>query len=55
MESVLSAIEAYPINANFDTLSASYKSDYGGPIKVVGKIFSPRDYKVSLVVTGRFS
>jgi len=52
MEFVPSTIEPYRMNANFDTLSASYFADYSGPIKVIGHIFSPRNYTVSLEVTG---
>lgn len=52
MEFVPSTIEPYKINANFDTLSASYVVDYGGPIKIIGNIFSPGNYSVSLEVTG---
>lgn len=52
MEFVPSTVEPYRINANFDTLSASYIADYGGPIKVLGNIFSPGNYTVSLEVTG---
>jgi len=52
MEFVPSTTEPYKINANFDTLSASYIADYSGPIKVIGNIFSPGNYMVSLEVTG---
>ncbi|MFZ0367048.1 MAG: hypothetical protein WAL21_05125 [Nitrososphaeraceae archaeon] len=52
MEFVPSTIEPYRMNANFDTLSASYVADYSGPIKVIGHIFSPGNYTVSLEVTG---
>ena len=52
MEFVQSTIEPYRMNANFDTLSASYIADYSGPIKVIGNIFSPGNYTVSLEVTG---
>jgi len=52
MEFVPSTTEPYKINANFDTLSASYIADYSGPIKVIGNIFSPGNYVVSLEVTG---
>lgn len=51
MEFVPSTIEPYKINANFDTLSASYVADYGDPIKIIGNIFSPGNYSVSLEVT----
>lgn len=52
MEFAPSTIEPYKINANFDTLSASYIADYSGPIKVMGNIFLPGNYTVSLEVTG---
>jgi hypothetical protein len=52
MEFVPSIIEPYRINANFDTLSASYMADYSAPIKVIGNIFSPGNYTVTLEVTG---
>lgn len=52
IEFVPSTIEPYRINANFDTLSASYIADYSGPIKIIGNIFSPGNYTVSLEVTG---
>lgn len=52
MEFVPSIIEPYKINANFDTLSASYIADYSSPIKVIGNIFSPGNYTISLEVTG---
>ena len=45
-------MEPYRINANFDTLSASYMADYSGPIKVIGNIFSLSNYTVTLEVTG---
>jgi hypothetical protein len=52
MEFVSSTIDPYRVNANFDTLSASYVADFSSPIKVIGKIFSPGNYTVSLEVTG---
>lgn len=52
MEFVPSTIEPYRVNANFDTLSASYVADFSSPIKVIGKIFSPGNYTISLEVTG---
>ena len=52
MEFVRSTAEPYHINANFDPLSAAYISDYSGPIKVIGNIFTPGNYTVSLEVTG---
>ena len=39
MEFIPSTIEPYRINANFDTLSASYIADYNGPIKVIVLFF----------------
>ncbi|TLX92810.1 MAG: hypothetical protein E6K97_00615 [Thaumarchaeota archaeon] len=36
---VPSTMEPYHINANFDTLSASYMADYSGSIKVIANIF----------------
>ena len=52
MEFAPSTMEPYKINANFDTLSASYVADYSGTIKVIGNIFSQGNYTVSLEVTG---
>ena len=52
MEFIPSRIEPYRMNANFDTLSASYIAEYGGPIKVIGNVFSPGNYTVLLEVTG---
>jgi hypothetical protein len=49
---VPSKMEPYRINANFDTLSASYMADYSGPIEVIGNIFSLSNYTVTLEVTG---
>ncbi len=49
---VPSTMEPYRINANFDTLSASYMADYSGPIEVIGNIFSLSNYTVTLEVTG---
>jgi len=43
----------YNINANYDTLSASYVSDFGSPIKIDGSIFSnPGKYRVVAEITG---
>lgn len=45
--------EGYNINANYDSLSASYVSDYGSPIKIDGSIFSdPGKYLVVTEITG---
>ena len=47
------AIEGYNINANYDSLSASYVSDFGGPIKIDGSVFSnPGKYRVVTEITG---
>ena len=47
------AIEGYNINANYDTLSASYVSDFGSPIKIDGSVFSnPGKYRVVAEITG---
>ncbi|HET9808010.1 MAG TPA: hypothetical protein VFP49_13995 [Nitrososphaeraceae archaeon] len=45
--------EGYNINANYDTLSASYISDFGSPIKIDGSVFSdPGKYRVVTEITG---
>lgn len=45
--------QTYRVSANYDTLSASYVSDFGSPIKVEGQVFSvPGTYKVSIDVIG---
>lgn len=45
--------EGYNINANYDTLSASYVSDFGSPIKIDGSVFSdPGKYRVVTEITG---
>ena len=47
------AIEGYNINANYDSLSASYVSDFGSPIKIDGSVFSnPGEYRVVTEITG---
>jgi hypothetical protein len=47
------AIEGYNINANYDSLSASYVSDFGSPIKIDGSVFSnPGKYRVVTEITG---
>lgn len=46
-------IEGYNINANYDSLSASYVSDFGSPIKIDGSVFSdPGKYRVVTEITG---
>ncbi len=46
-------LEGYNINANYDSLSASYVSDFGSPIKIDGSIFSdPGKYRVVTEITG---
>ena len=43
----------YNINANYDTLAASYVSDYGAPIKVEGPILSkPGNYTINAEIIG---
>jgi hypothetical protein len=43
----------YKVSANYDSLSASYISDFGSPIKVQGQVFStPGNYKIAIEVTG---
>lgn len=47
------AIEGYNINANYDSLSASYVSDFGSPIKIDGSVFSnPGKYRAVTEITG---
>ena len=47
------AIEGYNINANYDSLSAGYVSDFGSPIKIDGSVFSnPGKYRVVTEITG---
>ena len=46
-------LEDYNINANYDSLSASYVSDFGSPIKIDGSVFSdPGKYRVVTEITG---
>ena len=46
-------VEGYNINANYDSLSASYVSDFGSPIKIDGSIFSNTGkYRVVIEITG---
>lgn len=46
------SVETYKVSGNYDTLSASYVSDFGA-IKVQGKVFSdPGDHKVTVEVIG---
>ncbi len=45
--------EVYTIHANYDTLAASYVSDFGSPIKIDGSVFNqPGKYKVITEITG---
>jgi hypothetical protein len=45
--------EEYNIHANYDTLAASYVSDFGSPIKISGSVFSdPGNYRVVTEITG---
>ena len=53
LEFLNTGLEGYNINANYDTLSASYVSDFGSPIKIDGPIFSdPGKYRVVTEITG---
>lgn len=46
------SVETYKVSGNYDTLSASYVSDFG-PIKVQGRVFSDSgDHKVTVEVIG---
>jgi hypothetical protein len=46
-------IEGYNINANYDSFSASYVSDFGSPIMIDGSVFSdPGKYRVVTEITG---
>lgn len=46
------SVATYKVSGNYDTLSASYVSDFG-PIKVQGRVFSdPGDHKVTVEVIG---
>jgi hypothetical protein len=48
-----SSVETYKVSANYDTLSASYISDFGSPIKVQGQIFTTAgNYKVAVEAIG---
>jgi hypothetical protein len=45
--------ETYSVKANYDTLAASYVSDYGSPIKIDGPVFSQAgNYTAVMEVTG---
>lgn len=47
------SVPRYRVSGNYDSLSASYISDVGSPIKVQGKVFStPGDYSVAVEVIG---
>lgn len=53
LEFVNSNLEKYQINANYDTLAASYVPDFGSPIKIEGPIFSNSgEYKLIAEITG---
>lgn len=53
LEFINSNLEKYRINANYDTLAASYVSDFGSPIKIDGPIFSNSgEYKIIAEITG---
>ena len=46
-------MDRYRVSANYDTLAASYVSDFGGPIKIEGSIFNNvGDYKLIAEITG---
>jgi hypothetical protein len=45
--------ERYNIHANYDTLAASYVSDFGSPIRIDGSVFNdPGKYRIVTEVTG---
>ena len=47
------SVPRYRVSANYDSLSASYISDVGSPIKVQGKVFAaPGNYNVAIEVIG---
>lgn len=53
LEFINSNLTKYRINANYDTLAASYVSDFGSPIKIDGPIFSNSgEYKIIAEITG---
>ena len=53
LEFLNTGFEGYNILANYDTLAASYVSDFGSPIKIDGSIFSdPGKYRVVTEITG---
>jgi hypothetical protein len=53
LEFLNTGFEGYNIQANYDTLAASYVSDFGSPIKIDGSIFSdPGKYRVVTEITG---
>ena len=53
LEFLNTGFEGYNIHANYDTLAASYVSDFGSPIKIDGSIFSdPGKYRVVTEITG---
>jgi hypothetical protein len=53
LEFLNSGFEGYNIHANYDTLAASYVSDFGSPIKIDGSVFSnPGKYRIVTEITG---
>ena len=53
IEFINSNIERYRVSANYDTLAASYVSDFGSPIKIEGPIFSSTgEYRLVAEITG---
>ena len=53
LEFINKNVDEYKIHANYDTLSASYVSEFGSPIKVEGTIFNkPGNYKLVAEITG---
>lgn len=53
LEFINTGFEGYNIHANYDTLAASYVSDFGSPIKIDGSIFSDSGkYRVVTEITG---
>jgi len=53
LEFLNTGLEGYNIYANYDTLAASYVSDFGSPIKIAGSVFNdPGNYRVVTEITG---
>jgi hypothetical protein len=53
LEFLNTELEGYNIHANYDTLAASYVSDFGSPIKIDGSVFSdPGKYRLVTEITG---